>query len=371
MRIVSRLTASLLLGACACSVVPDASAIDNKEHLTPEDTLRMFEYEIQAETLKRVNKAVDTEQLAKEIGLRPPVMPPTLSREQVKAKVDEEVAAAVERRFPAAYFEQIKRDAVQKHRMYPLNETITIRALDRNGQYAEVTGALRDVQDAGIRIADRWINKEDIANRDQVHFFRAEHNLAVEAYNNAQTRLYESKRETENAKQLKALEWGIYRRYGYVQVRGQGNRRNWIPVSSYYLSRLEKKRQELYDELYGTQEYRIMQREGWKWDDETSTWLSKTAATANPEMTPAEEGSILDKFKRFIDKRDEKKDESIPTLIDQEDDSFNLWGSDGEETSGGADALFDEPAAEKPAKPAAPAAKPQPTDQVDMIFDEG
>ena len=285
MKLTSRLTTCLLAGCIGFAVLPASHANnENRDYLTADDTLRMYEYEIESETIKRVNKSIDTAELAKEIGLRPPVMPPNLSQEQVRAQVEQEITDAVEQKYPSSYFNQIKLDAVAKHRLYSLDEEITITVRNRNGLWVPMTGALRKVDDGGIRLGDQWFNKEDIRSSDHVHFYREEHTLAREAYSRTQTGQYAAKREDYTTKMRRALEFKIWRRYGYVYLRA---RNQYYPESEYYLFRLEKARTDRYEEMRSAVEMSVMKREGWRWNVDTNTWMN-TRIVNTPAATPAE-----------------------------------------------------------------------------------
>jgi hypothetical protein len=133
----------------------------------------------------------------------------------------------------------------------------------------------------------------------------------------------------------------IWRRYGYVAVRGEND---YVAESDYYQKHLEARRTELYRQLRDGVETKIMQREGWRRDDATGRWES-TRATASETAAPRQD--VLDQLRDFALGRAPAGGQ--PLLSEPDDASFDFWGpsepteSDrGAATRDQAESIFDE-----------------------------
>lgn len=370
-----QLSAGLLMAALLplAPVRAQGTAAAPKGGLTSEDTLKSLEYRIEVDTVKRVNSKLSAYELAKELKLETPIMPPVLSREQVKAQIEQEVAKAVEEKYPAAHFDEIKADAKARFRMYDIGESITVRRLNRDNAVVEKVGRLREVKELNIIVADEKILRDDISAKDIMHFYREEYNKSVEEFVRAQSRLYTTQRDEYEAEERRKIGSAVWSSSGYIYWRGKST---WVPLYDYFYGMVEKKRRSLYANIRPEVQLAAMQKAGWTFNPDFGTWeplvqvvagtdpVTGAATTAAAATTPDKQAGVLERLKDFFAKGNAKNPPPAPVSVSPiagGGSSVELWDD--------SDELFGK---DKPATAAAPgtATTPPANDKVKSIFDE-
>jgi hypothetical protein len=113
--------------------------------------------EMERELTQKVESRLDPTQLAVKYRLPTPVLPPTMTREEIEARIASQVERESEEKFPNRD-EEFAAEAAEKYPMVELRETITVQ-VKRGGV---TTGVLYENNNAYIKVSSYRIHKVDL-----------------------------------------------------------------------------------------------------------------------------------------------------------------------------------------------------------------
>jgi hypothetical protein len=259
-----------------------------------------YDIEIQALTLLEANLNVDL--FAEQLKLETPIFPTELTQEQVKSKIEEELRMRVEEKFPRSRYDEIKREAEEKYKMYKIGDQVSI-SRQYGGQQIEVTGLLEVVSPAIVKISGLPVPKIDIDEKDHAQLYWTEHEEAIQKYVRNKTRTFEEERDKFQKQQEKLLARKIWAESGYRRVKKS---KGWVPLSEIFFQRYEKERQKKLNQLREEIKEKIYREHEYVYVEEKGGWLpEKVLAVEIAKEKAKEEGGLLGGFKGFFKKKTE------------------------------------------------------------------
>ncbi len=313
------------------------------------DKLLSYEFEIEKLTLQEVNKRVKPEDIAAKYKLRTPIVPPRLDKSQVEALIAKEVEAAVELRHPHSHFQQIEVDAKERFRMYKVGEKVLLRVRDqRRSVWTKTYETIRQITPKGVRMGDQFFIFRDIHSAEYPHFFREQHDKAIEREIAANTARYKRVRAEYEKQAFRRLSRRIWRSEGYVYRRSN---RKWVPREEVFNFLYQRAWKKAYDEVRSDIENTVKTNAGLAWNEHLGRWEDPTQEepavddkTAKGTEKTGDAGKTTDakrdpeameEWKSKIENLWKTKDKGEEDIWDEEDDGDKDGASDKKKPAAG------------------------------------
>ncbi len=137
----------------------------DKTEPTREEIEEMIreEYEKRAAAVK-----VDEQKIAQRLKLRYPVPPPTMSSKELVELVAKQAVQEADKRFPLKEKErEFKQEAEERYGAFKPGQQVNLPLRGGVGIHAQASGTLRDIGVTSIRVGDREISVQDLAEVDR------------------------------------------------------------------------------------------------------------------------------------------------------------------------------------------------------------
>lgn len=264
----------------------------------PHDHLaNAYAYEVEVATFERLDRELDPEAVAREIGLEPPIMPPSLAKDDVQMIFDRRLEEAVNKQYPRDGFDAIAREAEKKYVIYEVGgeEIVRVGVRARVNGWESWPGRLYEARNDYIKVGDRRISKQDVHPDDKPHFWLAEHEEAIALYVKINRAKFRNARQELLRKQRALLLPEVWRKYGYVKSKSQ---RNWIARDKYFAAAYQLRWDAAYEDTREEVRQEVLTAHGWRLDEVTG-WTPPDGDLPPAEPVP-EDGNILSEFKRYL-----------------------------------------------------------------------
>lgn len=152
-----------------------------------------LEQVIQTRVEAELDKAVAKRDIVKQLNWRWPVDPPKESAVQVLQRVEKEIEAAAEKKYPAAQRKQFEKEAADKYKIHEKGEEISFTIRGGMGTNTSVSGILYELTPARIRVGSRWIARRDLDEETCANFYEDISQKYQERYVRVENIKYDSK----------------------------------------------------------------------------------------------------------------------------------------------------------------------------------
>lgn len=293
-------------------VLASGTIIANNAGADWKSEKKQLDKQIRKIVRKKVDEVVDPEKIAKKYRLPWPIPGPTKPADEIAATVEELVKAAVEEQYPESRIEEIKKEAIDRFKMYVPGEkvTFTIRGGVGRGSYIE-DEIFYNKTDVRVQVGSRWINRIDIQEEDQARFYKNVNSVVVDRF--AARNIANFREEQARFRKRKELEIGSqeYNKYNYTYMRKSNK---WLPLKKAFSMMVNKTRRK-YEKQFKPQvenqifpQHDYVKKEGeWMpqhiWDEiiaereaEAAAKEAAAQAAASGEPEPTSEDNFEDVF---------------------------------------------------------------------------
>lgn len=272
----------------AVPVVSAEPAVETEEDPIVEE-LKLFDFDIEVQALQELNQQFSKRKFAQELKIKRAIYPPALPADIVEIKIETRINEILGKKFPNSHYAEIRREAEEKYKLYPLKSVVTIEANSR-GKKATFTGVLDFVTPEWVKV-QAPIAKRDVLEQYLPHLYRAEHEIAVKHYISKATRDYNMKKsiyETKLRKKISAYYWATY---GYMRRKKQ-----WVPKIDIFNALYEKAYTQRLDKIREEVRRKVYTENGYAYNDKLAKWEKAAPVVAEPEVKE----SILDQMQGFL-----------------------------------------------------------------------
>ena len=244
------------------------------------DKIKSFVFAIERQAMDKVNETIKPEDIIDRYKLQTPIVPPRLDKNQVKALIAKEVEAAVEATHPAGHFQQIEVDAKNRHKMYKAGQKVLLKVKDpRRNRWIQIYHYIRRITPKGVQIGDTFVIFKDLHPGEFPHFFKSEHDTAVDNQISSRTTMYKRLRAEYEKKAKRSLSKKIWRSEGYVYRK---KKRVYVPREEIFGMLYQRAWKKAYVEIRPEVETEIMTESGFTWNEDLERWEDFEAAAEDP-----------------------------------------------------------------------------------------
>lgn len=361
----------------ALLILPATFVFSQGDDFLAQDSLKRVDYEVALRTQRAVNKQLNRVIFAEEIGWTPPIHPPSLTFDQVYARIEEVVdqEAGKDDKFPKSFYENVKIEAKKLYRMWRAGDngedvSVTVRI---HGQNKVHKGPLRAVTRDRIIVGSLPFAKQDLSRADRTHLYWEEHEAAVNRHIRNETQKFETAREAFKDVRREAIGRSEWPKFGFIYNRGP---KVWQSRAAAFEKKYQKKFDNLYKNLSEEIANSVYAEFGFTFDETAQQWMYKGTGPSEEELKEQQTRSLLVRFKALFSKEEPDPVDEVLGLAPAPKEEDSLWEDDVESGSRPARAPA-ESATETPpeagtsaaAQQAAPAGPP-PIENVDDLYDE-